>query len=286
VIIGNQSVPVKPNEWKNGSTPTMTSAGVSANASLTDAMFSRMLWCVSITPLGTPVLPLEKITVAISCGSAGGQKSRSRRLAGNRRTAASINAFCVADVDASMSSRKIMPAIVSMPAFARKVFDVTIVRMPQRSIAAAIASWPAVKFRLTGMQPAIDVPMLASAPPTEAGNSSPTYRDGSGSRRIARESSRLPTSARPKVSSRPVESAMQNEANCRFAVRMNRAPRVWEDMGRGDSTGPGRAARPASDLPYQWVVHPARWRSHSRAAASVSASWRVGHCCESTGSPS
>ncbi len=67
-----------------------------------------------------------------------------------------------------------MPPIVSMPAFARKVLDVTIVRMPQRSIAAAIASWPAVKFRLTGMRPAIDVPMLASAPPTEAGSSSPT----------------------------------------------------------------------------------------------------------------
>ena len=47
---------------------------------------------------------------------------------------------------------------------------------------------------------------------------------------MARESSRLPTSARPKVSSRPVESAMQNDANCRFAVRMNRAPSVWEDM--------------------------------------------------------
>src|SRR5262245_49812497 len=47
---------------------------------------------------------------------------------------------------------------------------------------------------------------------------------------MARESSRLPTSARPNVSSRPVESAMQNDANCRFAVRMNRAPSVWEDM--------------------------------------------------------
>jgi hypothetical protein len=23
---------------------------------------------------------------------------------------------------------------------------------------------------------------------------------------------------------------MQNDANCRFAVRMNRAPSVWEDM--------------------------------------------------------
>src|SRR6185369_7475145 len=53
--------------------------------------------------------------------------------------------------------------------------------------------------------------------------------DCRGSRWMARESSRLPTSARPKVSSRPVESAMQNDANCRFAVRMNRAPSVWEE---------------------------------------------------------
>ena len=50
--------------------------------------------------------------------------------------------------------------------------------MSQRSIAAAIASRPAVKFRLTGTLPANDAAMLASAPPTEAGSSRPTSRVG------------------------------------------------------------------------------------------------------------
>jgi hypothetical protein len=48
------------------------------------------------------------------------------------------------------SSRYTMPSRVSIPALERNTRDVRIVRMPQRSIAAAIASCPAVKFRLTG----------------------------------------------------------------------------------------------------------------------------------------
>ena len=90
--------------------------------------------------------------------------------------------------------------------------------MPQRSIAAVIASRPAVKFRLTGTQPAIDAAMLASAPPTDAGSRRPMVAPGGTRRRMARASSRLPTSARPKVSSRPVESAMQSDDQRCFAV--------------------------------------------------------------------
>ena len=60
-------------------------------------------------------------------------------------------------------------------------------------------------------------------------------------RRMARASSRLPTSARPKVSSRPVESAMQNDDHCRFAVRRKREPSVSPSARpacRADSTRP------------------------------------------------
>ena len=45
-------------------------------------------------------------------------------------------------------------------------------------------------------------------------------------RRIARASSRLPTSARPNVSSRPVGSAMQNDDHRRFAVWTKREASV------------------------------------------------------------
>ena len=66
---GNHSVPVKPNEWKNGSTPTITSSGFSWKICARASTFARMLRCVSITPFGTPVLPLEKMTVASDSAS-------------------------------------------------------------------------------------------------------------------------------------------------------------------------------------------------------------------------
>ena len=67
---GNQSVPVKPNEWKNGSTPIIRSFGVTQNTWHMPSRFAMTLRCDSITPLGWPVLPLEKITVARSSGRA------------------------------------------------------------------------------------------------------------------------------------------------------------------------------------------------------------------------
>ena len=66
-----------------------------------------------------------------------------------------------------------MPGACGMFALARNVRDVSVTEMLQRSIAAAIASRPAVKFKLTGTRPAIEAAMLASAPPTEAGSSRP-----------------------------------------------------------------------------------------------------------------
>src|SRR3954471_8625053 len=119
-----------------------------------------------------------------------------------------------------------MPGSAAMFAFARNVREVSTVVMPQRSMAAVIASRPAVKFRLTGMRPAIEVPMLASAPPTDAGSRRPIDCPAAAWRRIARARSRLPTSARPKVSSRPVESAIPSEDHRRLAVRRNRMANV------------------------------------------------------------
>ena len=70
--------------------------------------------------------------------------------------------------------------------------------------------------------PPATAPMLASAPPTDAGSSEADVRlvrQPCGASQ--RESSSAATSARPNVSGAPVESAMQNEPQCRFAVRMN-----------------------------------------------------------------
>ena len=50
---------------------------------------------------------------------------------------------------------------------------------------------------------------------------------------MARASRRLPTSARPKVSSRPVESAIANDDQRRLAVRTKREPSVLPSAERG-----------------------------------------------------
>ena len=105
--------------------------------------------------------------------------------------------------------------------------------MPQRSIAAPIASWPAVKFRLTGTLPASDVATLASAPPTDAGSSRPTYRWPVVVRRITPASRSAAVSARANVSSWPVESAMQKADGRRFAASMKARPSVNSGEPRG-----------------------------------------------------
>ena len=69
--------------------------------------------------------------------------------AGSSRAAASIAACEMAEVSASRSSRNTMPGIGSRPAFLRKLCEVRMREMAQRSIAASIDSRPAVKFRLT-----------------------------------------------------------------------------------------------------------------------------------------
>jgi hypothetical protein len=62
---GSHSPAMKPKEWKKGRMPRILSRPPSMNTWLTWLMFDSMLKWLSITPLGSPVLPLEKITVAI-----------------------------------------------------------------------------------------------------------------------------------------------------------------------------------------------------------------------------
>ena len=59
-------------------------------------------------------------------------------------------------------------------AFERNCLDVRTAAIPHCPIAEAMASDPAVKFRLTGTFRAMSVATLASAPPTDAGSMSPT----------------------------------------------------------------------------------------------------------------
>src|SRR6187397_706579 len=104
-----------------------------------------------------------------------------------------------------------------MPALDRNFRDVTIDLMPHRSMAVIIDSRPAVKLRLTGTFPAIERPMFASAPPTVAGRSNPTFDSPGRRRRAQRESRRAPTRALPKVSGFVVASAMANDPQWRLA---------------------------------------------------------------------
>ena len=57
-----------PNEWKNGSTPRITSFSVMWNNSLTAPMFEDTLRLESFTPLGFPVEPEVKMIVSRSSG--------------------------------------------------------------------------------------------------------------------------------------------------------------------------------------------------------------------------
>src|SRR4029079_6928054 len=64
LTIGSHSVTVEPNEWEEGSTPTMTSLFRRSKTCETLSMLASTLRWLSMTPLGTPVLPLENTIVA------------------------------------------------------------------------------------------------------------------------------------------------------------------------------------------------------------------------------
>src|SRR5262245_22841723 len=99
----------------------------------------------------------------------------------------------------------------SRPALARNRCDVRIVLMPAGSMAIAMDSRPAVKFRLTGTLPDNDTAMLASDPPTDAGNSSPTFVSLARRRLTHRARRSAATKVRPNVIGRVVASAIAKE---------------------------------------------------------------------------
>src|SRR5579872_6185920 len=122
-----------------------------------------------MTPLGVPVLPLEKITVARESGDFLEQRSRAGR---RRARSRALNFSSLVDL-ARMSSIYIAPCGVSSLALERNAFEVMIVEMRHCSMAADMASRPAVKFRLTGIVPASVMARLVSAPPTDGGSRTP-----------------------------------------------------------------------------------------------------------------
>src|SRR5262249_10892221 len=102
---------------------------------------------------------------------------------------------------------------------------------------------------------------------TDAGSRSPMLRSSGASRRIARERSSAPVSVRPKVSSRPVESATQKEDQRCLACERNRVPRVSATRGFYGGLGIGdwgdwwvKSPIPNPLAIHQCVFHPARSR--------------------------
>ena len=152
---GTRACPVKPNEWKNGSTPMKQSVGPIGKICASESTLARMLACVSITPFGTPVLPLEKMIVA---SGADGRRTAAVTSRRSQRSAASAAPASSADDLVARrrsrlrrSSRKTMPGHLGEAGLRRgTACDVRIVRMPAWSIGAVQASGPIVKFRLTG----------------------------------------------------------------------------------------------------------------------------------------
>ena len=102
------------------------------------------------------------------------------------------------------------------------------VEIPQVEMTCAMASSPAVKFRLTAVLPASVTPRLASAPPTDAGSSSPMQRDAAQWAPIHFFKSSAAVRVWPKVSCLPVESATAIDDQWRLAARMNRCDRVLD----------------------------------------------------------
>src|SRR5882724_6015174 len=98
-----------------------------------------------MTPLGLPVLPLEKMIVATLSGPRlPGLQALSMIRLGNRKAFAAVKTFCHAWTLRKMSSRKIIRSIGSILAFARNTLELRIKRIPHCSTADDIAAFPAV----------------------------------------------------------------------------------------------------------------------------------------------
>ena len=191
------------------------------------------------------VLPLEKMTVASASASA------CRAVAAGAATTPAVSRAC--EQRARSSSRRVISVAQVLEEHharqlrrcrpsSRNCFDVRIVVMPACAIAASHAPRRrSVKFRFTGTRAGQRArAMLASAPPTDAGSSSPTIVLA---RACARGCSRAtaaarPTSARPYVSFWPVLSAIANWPQCRLrrpdelrCSRSRRRPAIAHRLG-------------------------------------------------------
>ena len=111
----------------------------------TPSRFETMLRWLSITPLGVPVLPLEKITVASesSLTSRGIRTRRKITVGTTRAIAAQTSLFSLVKRRATSSTITI-PGCFSMPSRVRSFSVVKIVLIPVRSIATLMASFEAV----------------------------------------------------------------------------------------------------------------------------------------------
>ena len=195
-----------------------------------ESTFARMLACEIITPFGTPVLPLEKMTVASDLDV----RSRPPYARRSHATGASLASMSAAILAATptvlvRSSRNTMPTVSGIDALLRNRLDVTIVRIPLSATAVAIASGPAVKLRFTGTLPAVRTPMFARAPPTDAGSKTPTIVSSPARRPITRPRRIAATSARPYVSFWPRLSAIGQP--CPVALGIAHESRLQE-IGR------------------------------------------------------
>src|SRR5262249_60985747 len=132
-------------------------------------MLARILWWVSITPLGSPVLPLEKITVArSSVVERRAPRAFLRSLNGKVQASSSAISFSLSFGDSSTSSSKSLRAGTSIPGKrSRKALEVTTVcRLHWRAQKGRISLF-AVDFFLTGNQSRRVGALLTNPPPPD-----------------------------------------------------------------------------------------------------------------------
>ena len=133
---GSHIVPVKPNEWNSGRTPMNTSLYRAGKACASESALANTLAWVSITPLGAPVLPLEKMIVArFGLASRRGPYRRFRIDIGVNRAEINARSLSLPVTSWRRSSRNAIPGISGRPAFSRNFRDVRMVLMPDCRIA-------------------------------------------------------------------------------------------------------------------------------------------------------
>ena len=125
--------------------PRMQSSLSTRMACSTPSMLETMLRCESITPLGMPVEPLEKITVARESSLISLDMSQRRnRGRGSRRAASSVKNFCTPENSFAASSIMMRFSTLGASNRSSSFAVVKTVLIPQRSMAMRMASADAV----------------------------------------------------------------------------------------------------------------------------------------------